>query len=114
MKINNKVNSIFEAEINNIKFLSSDLYYCVLIILNYMNSNFDVNLKDEFILDLSDAIKQHYDNTGTNFDEIQYKCLNSIDRADSFEKIMFDLNNELKAVKTLNTNIKNKYYILNP
>ena len=112
MKIDAIIISEFRATINNIEFKNKDLYCCVYNILEYINQNFNINLKDKFIIDLTNAITEIHKEKLV-YDEIYNLFMLSFHGETSFNKIRMRCYFELPAVKRLNNKIKDKYYLIN-
>lgn len=114
MKIDAIIISEFRAKINNIEFKNKDLYYCIYNTLSHINERFNVNLKDEFLLDLINAITAiHKENSSLSYDEIYNLFVLSFYGETHFHKLRMRCYFELPAVKRLNNKIKAKYYLIN-
>ena len=110
MKIDAKINSEFEGEINGVKIVNKELYLTTLWFLEGITSKFpDVELNDKFIDDFTEAVSAY----GDSYYDIDEKLAECVKKAEKFEKLYIEIDDgdDFNPFEDVNEKIKNGGYL---
>lgn len=102
----------FKAKINDVIFTDETIYYSVKYILEEIEAKFGECYNEDFIQDLYSTIENMEQKYETfSHDTLTSDFYNSIDKANSFNKIKFEYDGIDWKIKDLNEKIKNGDYL---
>ena len=110
MKIDAKINSEFEGEINGVKIVNKELYLTTLWFLEGITSKFpDVELNDKFIDDFTETVSAY----GDSYYDVDKKLAECVEKAEKFEKLHIEMDDgdDFNPFEDINGKIKNGGYL---